>query len=1017
MYMKIQARHLVVTLCGVLMATVMPLPASAVTSVTADVNMKKTKQKCIRAVETVAVSSPVGTVPRLPYQVLVTYSDGSREWRQVVWGNSLLATEQHEASEKDCPVGSTYNVDGYVIGDNTTAKGFPITAAVSVVAKPWDVAASKAVAEPLPLCAVKLTGNNRLTSNRNLDIRTILEWDIKQQLYNYRDTYCQSTEGYQPSDGWDSPTTKLKGHGTGHYMSALAFAYASAQLSDDELRVNNLPLNVRDQLRERIETMVNELRACQELTFVWDSTLNRYWEARDYAPENELKEMKGTWAAFDEYKKDYKHYGYGYINAIPAAHPALIECYRAYNNEEWVWAPYYTIHKELAGLIDIANVMYDSWQEKPAEGHLTNKQIADKALLIARDMGLWVWNRLHYRTFVKADGSKAERQARPGNRYEMWNMYIAGEVGGMAESMSRLAEMAVDAEQKAKFIEAASFFDSPALFNPLSRNIDDMRTRHANQHIPMIVGALRSYRGNANPYYYNLAYNFWNMIQGRYAYAMGGVGNGEMLRQPYSQILSMNTNVMSDYDRNMYPNPDINETCCAYNLAKLTKDLNCFSPDNAAYMDYYERVLYNQIVGSVHPEHWAVTYQYAVGMNAIKPFGNETPQSSCCGGTGAENHVKYQEAAYYVSDDCVWVGLYLPTEARWDAKDVTIIQDCGWPSEKTSIKFCPNHGNASQVFAVKLRVPYWATEGFDIKLNGKSVAKIYQPSSYVEIPSRSWSANDIVEVTMPYGVHINWGADKMSLAATGKNEMRTPFAPQWVGTIMYGPLAMATSDVRSWKEADIDLHSSLSEIEALGATSDEGTNGHLYSLKLNGKLFLPDYYHTGHCTHYLRLNILGDAKKKVSKKVDKSELRQLIEAARERKSEQEAWNALVVKIPNYAPWASNGYARLMKQLSEAERVYAGASKTQMQKDVDEVVSALNMAVNTMRPGNLAEPEDLSELLLLLTDSKHIANKTTELREAISYADMVVQYVNDGSGTKDLIEKATAQLKASIVKLR
>ena len=43
--------------------------------------------------------------------------------------------------------------------------------------------------------------------------------------------------------------------------------------------------------------------------------------------------------------------------------------------------------------------------------------------------------------------------------------------------------------------------------------------------------------------------------------------------------------------------------------------------------------------GSLHPHQWACTYQYAVGLNAIKPFGHETPQSTCCGGTGVENHV------------------------------------------------------------------------------------------------------------------------------------------------------------------------------------------------------------------------------------------------------------------------------------------------------------------------------------------------------------------------------------------
>ena len=947
------------------------------------------KQRTIVKVEPIHIETPVGTAPRLPWQVWVTYSDGTHEWRQTRWSNSSLAIEQQEADPEMTPAGKTYKVEGFIIGDNTTENGYPLTASVIVTSRRWNSPSQKPIAQPLPLKDVYLQINNRLSNNRNLDIKTLLSLDITQQLYNYRDTYGLSTDGYTKSDGWDSPTTKLKGHGSGHYMSALAFAFASCS------KHHHNHDHERDELRKRIRRMVDELRECQERTFVWDSTLNRYWEARDYAPEENLKQMKGNWAAFDEYKQDYRHYGYGYLNAIPAAHPALIECYRAYNNEEGVWAPYYTIHKQLAGLIDIAN-------------NIDDKEIAAKALLIAKDMGLWVWNRMHYRTYVQSSGTKAERQAKPGNRYEMWNMYIAGEVGGMAESLARLAEMTCDSTEKAHLIEAANCFDSPAFFDPVSKNIDDIRTRHANQHIPMIVGALRSYITNGNPYYYHLAYNFWNLIQGRYAYAMGGVGNGEMWRQPYSQILSMNTNVMSDHQRNIYPNPDINETCCAYNLAKLTKDLNCFDPDNAAYMDYYERVLYNQIVGSLHPDHWGVTYQYAVGMNAIKPYGNETPQATCCGGTGVESHVKYQEAAYFVNDKTMWVALYLPTVAWWEEKGISINQMCKWPAEQTTLVVTRTDKSKSATFSLKLRVPYWATEGFDVKLNGKSVAKTYQPCSYIEIPSREWQDGDKVEVTMPFTTHINWGPDKMDLAATGKNETRTPFAPQWLGTIMYGPLVMATPDVKTWKEADFTLSSDLSEIQPNGATPDSKYGDNLFTLTLAGKQFQPDYYQTGHSTHYLRLDVQG-AKQKAKKGIDKTNLEQALQVAKERVQNQNAWNALSVKVPAFSPWAPNGYARLLTQMEAAERVAAKPVKELTQEDINAATSALNMVINTMRPGNLAEPEDLNELLPLLTETKNIRNKTTELREAIDYADMVVQYVNDGSGTKDLIQKALQRL--------
>ena len=967
------------------------------------------KPKHIKNVEHIVVTVPSHNVPSLPYQVWVTYSDGSHEWRQAMWTNSRLATEREQADPTLNPNGKTYTIGGYIIGDNTTDKGYPITATVKVNDDLWLDRGKDAIAETLPLTDVQIKGHNRLTNNRDLDINALLALDITQQLYNYRDTYGLSKDGYKESDGWDSPTTKLKGHGSGHYMSALAFAYASAT-----------DAGKKEQLFDRIERMVNELRECQERTFVWDSTLNRYWEARDYAPEAELVEMHGTWEAFDEYKKDYKHYGYGYLNAIPAAHPALIECYRPYNNEEGVWAPYYTIHKQLAGLIDIANVMRTSDGSNNSidrrAGHLTQKQLGDKAFLIAKDMGLWVWNRLHYRTYVSHEGNKAQRLSKPGNRYEMWNMYIAGEVGGMAESMARLSEMTCNPEESARLLEGATYFESPAFFWPLSHNIDDIRTRHANQHIPMIIGALRTYSNNKKQYYYDIASNFWNMVQGRYAYAPGGVGNGEMFRQPYSQILSMNTSVQSDGEKNMYPNPDINETCCAYNLAKLTKDLNCYEPDNAKYMDYYERVLYNQLVGSVRPDVWAVTYQYAVGMNAIKPFGNETPQSTCCGGTGVENHVKYQEATYFANDSTLWVALYLPTDLQWKKKGVTISQDCEWPAESSKIRIS-RIANRGTRFAMKLRVPYWATENFDIKLNGVSIADMFKPSSYAEIAEREWKEGDEIEVIMPFTKHIFWGPDKMSLAATGKNEIHTPFSPQWVGALMYGPLVMATSDIHFWKDAEFEVTTNLDEVSIIDNQETDGTGGKLYTLELNGKRFTPDYVQLDSCTHYLRINQTSGVKKKTSKKIDKSELKEILAIAHERKATQEAWNKMENKVPKYAPWAPYGYARLMEQTANAEKVLATNNKKLTQTEINDATSELNMAVNTMRPGNLAEPEDLNELLELLEQAKSTRNKTEAFRHAIKCGEMVVGYVNDGSGTQDLIDKATKRLKYEIQKIR
>ena len=890
--------------------------------------------------EPVCIETPVGHAPRLPYQLWVTDANGHSEYRQVKWMNTSEATEQAEANPNINPVGTIYKVRGFILGDNTTPNGYPVSAEVRVM-EVTEEERIVPVAKPLPLDAVSIDGENRLTQNRDLDIDQLISLPVKQQLYNYRDTYGLSTEGYPESDGWDSPTTKLKGHGSGHYMSALAFAFASCQ---DKTK--------KDILRRNIIEMVDGLRECQERTFVWNEQLGRYWEARDFAPEEELKTMQGTWADFDRYKQAYRKYGYGYLNAIPAQHCVLIEMYRAYNNDSWVWAPYYSVHKQLAGLIDIAT-------------YIDDKAVAKKALLIAKDMGLWVWNRLHYRTYMKSDGRQDERRARPGNRYEMWNMYIAGEVGGMAESLARLSEMTGTAEEKAHLLEAANYFDSPAFFEPLARNIDAIRTRHANQHIPMVTGALRSYRGNHNPYYYDLAENFWTMIQGRYRYAMGGVGNGEMFRQPYAQMTSMCTNA-SNWGHTKHPEPTMNETCCAYNLAKLTKDLNCFTPNDARYMDYYERVLYNQIVGSVNPRKYQTCYQYAVGLDASKPWGNETPQATCCGGTGVENHVKYQEAAYFVNDNTIWVALYLPTTAQWKEKGVTLKQECLWPAEKTTIHL--TKGKAR--FAVRLRVPYWATEGFDIKLNGKSIATHYQPSSYVEIPIRRWTTKDVIEVTMPFTKHIDFGPDKVD--------------GYWLGAFMQGPLVMAATNIKSWDEATVDANAPLN--------------------------LLPDYEGDKHLTHYFRLNLPAATSSVVADfPTDKSQLRELLLIVKSRMDEQEAWNDMTVKVPEFAPWASHSFARMAEQYRKTQPYMDAPEDRYTQEEIDKAASALNAIINTMRPGNLAEPEDLEELQSLLEKVGKLPTNDS-ISRATSYANMVIRYVSDGSGTKDMIERATKQMK-------
>ena len=67
--------------------------------------------KSIKSVEKVVVESPEGTVPRLPYQLWVTYNDGTGAYRQVRWSNSALAVESSLTQLSILPERSTLSKD------------------------------------------------------------------------------------------------------------------------------------------------------------------------------------------------------------------------------------------------------------------------------------------------------------------------------------------------------------------------------------------------------------------------------------------------------------------------------------------------------------------------------------------------------------------------------------------------------------------------------------------------------------------------------------------------------------------------------------------------------------------------------------------------------------------------------------------------------------------------------------------------------------------------------------------
>ena len=273
--------------------------------------------------------------------------------------------------------------------------------------------------------------------------------------------------------------------------------------------------------------------------------------------------------------------------------------------------------------------------------------------------------------------------------------------------------------------------------DPTVANNDILDGRHANQHIPQFSGYLRIFEQTDERGYHTAAKNFWDMVVPHRVYSHGGIGVGEILRKRGAIAGSL------------YSEPNNRnhaETCVVYNMLKLSRNLFFHEPD-AKYMNYYEQGLFNQILASrrdsdsiTSPE---VTYFVPVRPGEAREYGNV---GTCCGGTGLENHTKYQDSIYFRSADdaTLYVNLYIPSTLEWREKGFTIEQRTRYPFEGASTITVTGNGR----LGLMLRVPSWVRRGYTVSVNGAAQRITATPGQYVRI-DRQWRSGDRIEISMP----------------------------------------------------------------------------------------------------------------------------------------------------------------------------------------------------------------------------------------------------------------------------
>ena len=424
-------------------------------------------------------------------------------------------------------------------------------------------------------------------------------------------------------------TSAIQGHTLGHYLTAVSQAYATSK--DEELK-------------KITDYMISVLKGCQ------------------------LKN--------------------GYLHAIPESHYDQIES----GNTSGTWVPWYSMHKILAGLVDVY-------------AFTGNKD----ALKIASKLGDWVYSRTSKWT------------------PEMQQTVLNVEYGGMNDCLYNLYKHT----KNENHLSAAHSFDEMSLFEPLYNGKDILNGKHANTTIPKIVGAINRYTVTGEEYYLQVAANFWQIVVENHTYITGGNSEWEHFGEP--KVLDAERTSCNC------------ETCNTYNMLKLTRALFKATGD-VRYSDYYENTFINAILSSQNPQTGMTTYFQPMASGFFKVYSSPFHHFWCCTGSGMENFSKLGDSIYFHNENSIFVNRYTSSRVIWEEKGLTITQNADLPVVTFTV-------NGLADAEIVLRVPDWCKDKPTVKINGEKKL-VREKNGFITL-DRVWKDGDIIEYEMSMSITIH----------------------------------------------------------------------------------------------------------------------------------------------------------------------------------------------------------------------------------------------------------------------
>lgn len=499
-------------------------------------------------------------------------------------------------------------------------------------------------------------GDSEFKHRRDLVKQYIKELDVERLMHNFR-INAGIESSAKPYGGWEAPDVGIRGHFVGHYLSTCAkFGYI-----DNE-----------SDLIERTKCIVHIMRECQ--------------------------------------RED------GYLSAFPEQDIDELES----ENDNGAWAPYYTFHKIIQGLLDA--YYYANIKE---------------AINIATKFACYIKKRFDNLSYWKIDRILNCTKLNPKNEF-----------GGIGDCLYTLYEYTHDENM----IELAKIFDRSYFLEPLERGEDVLNNLHSNTHLPMISAAIHRYELLGEEKYKKLSFTFYEFLRGR-LFANGNSSSGAPNGIPgrtssraehwgeYGYLVDKLTGGES-------------ESCCAHNTEKILSKLFKYKND-IRYLDHLEELKYNSVLNSASSITGVSQYHQPMGTGAKKVFSTKEDSFWCCTGSGIEAMSELANNIYFIDGNKILINGFISSTVQMDG--VKLIQESLYPDKlKSTIKV---ETKEEKMFSIILKTSHID----ELYVNNEKVDLEYN-NDYTEI-RRSFQSGDTITIKIKADLNIVYLKGSGSIAA------------------------------------------------------------------------------------------------------------------------------------------------------------------------------------------------------------------------------------------------------------